>query len=223
MSNTPFRTLVAGTTVLVLAAAMAVPARASLNSPVSLSLIAPGGFTDGTNVTSTPISETASGDPAVGFVVGDPASLITSFYMLPGESVTFSGNSILLTVAGGAEVGGQWMTGYLGLGSDHARYVVGDLSITGQTITGIQVHSGGAVLGGVDAALSGPGQVSFNLDQLTFSAPTGGNSYPIGNFTIDLVTQPVPEPASAALLLAGLVGLTVRRMTSRGAASRGTK
>lgn len=217
MSSVSLRLWVAAASIMALGATVSAPARASLNAPVSLSLIAPGGLTDGTNTDKTPIDLSAAGDPATGFSAGDAGSLITSYYMLPGESVTFSGNSILLTVAGGAQVGGNWMTGYLGSGGAHARYVVGDLGITGQVITGIQVHSSGAVLGGVDAALSGPGQVSFGLDQLTFSAPTGTNSYPLGNFTIDLVTQPVPEPASAALLLAGLAGLTARRMTSRGA------
>lgn len=192
-------------------------ASAALVSPVSVSLLAPGG----TVSNNTPITATASVPTAVGLFSGDPGNDISGFWMLPGESITFSGNSILLRVAAGADTAGVLTTGFLGDGlGNHARYQFDGLSVLGETITGLSMTStpGVAITGvsGMHAALVGGNQIDFWLDDLLFSGlQTGfGSGDVYADFRIDLITTrdggngdpgTVPEPGTWALLLVALV------------------
>lgn len=193
-------------------------AHADLISPVSVSLIAPGGIAGVPGaINVTDIVTTASG-----IVVGD-ASQIGGSFMLPGESIQFSGNSILLRLAAGfEEADGDLVTGYLGLGGQHARYVFDDLAVAGKTLIGANILALSGVLSGTGGAFTGPDQVSFFLDDLKFIDPGTGTSNAFGLFRIDLVLQDtitpppggtVPEPASWALALGALAAL---RLASRG-------
>jgi len=189
------------------------PAQANLVMPVTVSLFSPGGVTsDG--VTFTPfagplVDSVGSG----GINVGDGSNI--GGFMLPGESILFSGNSILLHVAAGAAlVNGDLMTGYLGFGAEHARYTFDNLAVAGETIIGANILALAGVLGGMGGGFSGPGQVSFNLDDLKFIDPGTGSSNAFGDFRIDLVLQDkvtpppqLPEPASWALVLGALAAL----------------
>ena len=189
--------------VIALGCVLADPAQAVLVSPVSVSLIAPGGIVGIPGA----IDVTDSVSTASGITVGD-ASQIGSTYMLPGESILFSGNSILLHVAAGSQLdNGDLVTGYLGSGGQHARYVFDGLAVVGQTIVGVNILPLAGVLGGTGGGLAGPGKVSFNLDELTFIDPGTGTSNAFGDFRIDLVLLPVPEPAGWAMALAGLAAL----------------
>lgn len=198
-----------------LAFALAAPAQAVLNGPLTVSLIAPGG-----DITqSTPFTFAQIVDPAIGISVGDGTAI--GSYMLPGEEIKFDDNSILIHVAVGFDdMIGNLSTGILGANGQHARYEFDGLSITGQTITGITVYafngyvrSGGVsgVLGGIGVSLLSPNRLQFNLDDLRFLSNDPIASQNFGEFRIDLLTQPVPvpvpEPSSWALLLAGLVGV----------------
>jgi hypothetical protein len=215
---------------LALAAALAMtlmqPALAALSGPVSVGLIAPGGIVAGmvvdTVVTdvidATPLDEMASVDTTLGLHAGDPDSPISNFWMLPGESITFADNAILLHVAAGTQrANGDLVTGYLGSGAARARYSFDNLVIAGQTLIGANVVALNGVISGTGGGLSAPGQVSFYLDDLKFIDPGTGTGNAFGEFRIDLLTQPVPEPASWALMLAGLAGFTqlARRARAR--------
>jgi hypothetical protein len=204
------------TGVVALAATVATgQAQASLVSPVSVSLFAPGGISGVPGA----ISVTDVVNTATGIVVGD-ASQIGSNYMLPGESILFSGNSILLHVAAGFQApNNDLLTGYLGAGGVHARYVFDGLAIAGKTIIGANIQALTGVISGTDGGLTGVGEVSFNLDDLKFTNLGTGTGNAFGEFRIDLVLQDtvnpppqVPEPAGWALALAALVAL---RFTSR--------
>ena len=197
-------------TVLVMSAVFAVPAQAALDYPVTIRLIAPGGLSGD----ATPIAVSDSVDPATGIVAGD-ASGIGSVFMLPGESIQFADNSILLRVAGGADTGTALVTGYFGQGGEHARYEFDGLVAPGREIVGIDVFAfdgfGNAgfsgVTGGVGVSLAGPHSVLFNLDDLVFVDRGNGTGNAFGEFRIDLLTRAVPEPAAWVWILAGFVGV----------------
>ena len=147
---------------LLLAAGWCGVAQASLVTPITVSLFSPGGTTpNGVDVSpfGGPLIVSAGSS---GIVVGDGSTI--GDFMLPGESIQFSGNSILLHVAAGAELGnGDLMTGFLGLGGEHARYVFDDLEVAGKTIVGANIVTLGGVISGVGGGLTGSGQVSFLL------------------------------------------------------------
>lgn len=190
-------------------------AMASLVSPVTVRLIAPGGIVGN----ATPISETASVDPATGLLAGDAGNLISSVWMLPGESITFTGNSILLHLLAGAgdtQAGIPFTTGYLGLGGDPARYEFAGLQVAGSIITGYSLSQSAGLLSGINVSLASASQLNFNLDQLVFDTAQNlrdANGYYFADVKIDLITQPaidpepLPEPASWALALVALAAL----------------
>jgi hypothetical protein len=185
--------------VVALACTLAGPARAGLASPVSVSLIAPGG----PSLAAAPLPVTDSVDPAVGITVGD-ATAIGGVYMLPGESIGFSDHSIFLHVAGGAVDGTDIVTGFLGGGGEHARYEFGNLAFAGERIVGANILPLSGVISGTGGGLMPNGRVSFYLDELKFVDPGTGTGNAFGEFRIDLVTQAVPEPATWAMMLGGL-------------------
>ena len=186
------------------------PALAALNNPVTVSLVAPGGDVSG----SPPFTLSQSVDPLVGIEVGDGSDI--GGYLLAGEQIRFVDNGIRLHVAAGWQDGatGALSTGILGAGAEPARYEFSGLAIAGQTIVGFTLYafdgyatSGfSGVLSGTVASLVSPTQLSFRLDDLRFIDRGNGSSNAFGEFRIDLLTQPVPEPAGWALLLAGLAG-----------------
>jgi len=193
---------------------LAITAHAALISPVQVSLLAPGGIEDlpgAINVTD--IASTASG-----IVVGDGSEI--GNLMLPGESIQFSGNSILLRVfAGFEDTNGDLLTGYLGLGGEHARYEFGGLAVAGKTIIGANILAIAGVISGTGGGFIGPDRVSFNLDELKFINPGTGTSNAFGDFRIDLVLQDtvtpptpgVPEPGTMVLSGLALVALLASR------------
>lgn len=204
--------LAAGLT-LTLTLMLTQPALAALNNPVTVSLVAPGGDVSG----SPPFTLSQSVDPLVGIGVGDGSDI--GGYLLAGEQIRFVDNSIRLHVAAGWQDGstGALSTGILGAGAEPARYEFSGLSIAGQTIVGFTLYafdgyaSSGfsGVLSGTSASLVSPSQLSFRLDDLRFIDRGNGSSNAFGEFRIDLLSQPVPEPAGWALLMAGLAGALV--------------
>lgn len=198
----------------------AVPAQAALNAPATVSLLAPGGVIGN----SAPISfEQGVVNLAAGIVAGDGSDI--GDFMLPGEAIRFEGQSILLHVAAGGESNGDLVTGFLGLAGESARYAFSGLQVPGQVIVGLQAYafdgyatSGtSGVISGMNAFLAGPQRVVFTLDELVFADRGTGSADAYGEFRIDLVTVPVPEPASFLFMLAGLamVGAVLRRRHAR--------
>jgi len=202
-----FKSLAIGLGALLLASG----GQAALLNDVSVTLYAPGG--DYNASTGFPYFQLAP--LASGIAAGDGGDI--GAYMLSGEQISFSGNAILLHVAAGWDDGlGHLSTGILGAGGEHARYVLDGLAIAGQKIVGLQVYAfdgyGSAGFSGLaspaDPAsyvqLLNPHSISFNLDELLFKDRGNGSSNAYGEFRIDLLTTPVPEPAAGLLMLAGL-------------------
>lgn len=103
-------------------------------------LIAPGGLIGD----STPLDLSQSLSAANPILQStDPAAGQISNFMLAGEQISISANSILIQAASGNVDGSNnLVTGYLGLGvGAHARYQFDGLSIAGQTITGFNVFA----------------------------------------------------------------------------------
>lgn len=202
------------------AAVVTLPALANLVSPISVNLVAPGGITGD----ATPLSLTQSVDysspinPLGGGAIGG--------FMLPDEQIALSGDAILIRAAQGDNLGG---TGYLGLGGAHARYEFSGLSITGRTLTGINVFAfDGYGTSGFSGVASGVGvslidsnadsaldRLIFNLDDLLFVDRGFGSSLNFGEFRIDILSTPntqppppgIPEPGTLVLAVAALGAL----------------
>jgi hypothetical protein len=187
---------------------LAMPAWA-LDSPVTVTLSAPGGLT----FDSTPILAVTVASTATGVTVGD-GSAIGNGWMLAGEYVHFSGNSILIGVAPGAALSnGVLVTGYLGLGPVHASYEITGLNVPGSVITGFSGTQTGlnSPLSLAMVHLLSPSSLRIDLDTLVFT-PTGpGQSDAFATLSIDLITAAVPEPAAWALWLAGGVAVLALR------------
>lgn len=212
-------------------------AQADFQSSITVKLIAPGGFS--ADPAHTPISEQQVVAPA-DFGTGVTASgggLVAS-WMLPGEEITFVGNTIRVRgYAGDSNSAGDSITGYLGAGGEHARYVFDGLSIAGKTIIGLTVTTFDGYAAGGISGLANPlsaaslvqlidtDTVSLYLDDIVF-ADRGiniGNSLDHADFLITLLTQDngtdpggpgnrVPEPATLALFLVAALGAgAVRR------------
>ena len=222
------------------AAPFALPAAAALVTPISVSLIAPGGFTNGIDPPDTApllfnqtVSYGSPITPAGGGAIGG--------FMLADEQVALNGDSIRIRAAQGSESGG---TGYLGLGGAHARYELSGLAIAGSTITGFTLYTfDGYGTSGFSGALSGvgvtfvdsadadtaPDLLTFNLDDLLFVNRGGGNSLNFAEFRIDILSRldnpppppppnGVPEPGTLALAAVALFALrsSARRQGSPG-------
>lgn len=200
-------------------------AQADFASDITVKLLAPGGFPSD----STPIalSQTVTvANLADGVLAGNLGGTgVISVAMLDNERVSFVGNAIHIRAGVGDSTGGIWTTGYLGSGGNQARYEISGLSITGQAITGFSVYAfdGYATSGTTGllspadptglVQLSGGNTVSFNLDSLVFMHRAGGESDSYAEFRIDLLTTPVPEPATWLLLAGGLLLLRRRAHT----------
>jgi hypothetical protein len=213
----PLATLAFGA-VAVTAALAALPARAFLNTPVTVSLIAPGGAVGNT----TPVSASQNLDYLTPITVGGSGTV--GSLMLPGEQVFLSGESLRISSYAGDDTDGVFSTGWLGLGANNARYVFSGLDIAGRNITGYTVsgfdgfaNSGfeGAVLGTVFTSMvdtNSDGSLdsfSLNLSSLRFKPRPGlGTSTYHADFRIDFISSPVPEASTWAMTLAGLAGLS---------------
>lgn len=195
---------------------------ASFSGPVTVSLMAPGGITsDGVTIDTTPLALTQSVPPDSAILpgVGEVGG-----FMLPLESIRFDGTSILVRVSQGASNG---TTGYLGLGGQHARYEFSNLNVAGQVISGMSysladnfgvgpgtgLNNGAALISSGVVKLTSPHSVVLELDQLQFRDRGLGESNNFADFRIDLQVTAVPEPATGAMALLGLVmlGAATRR------------
>lgn len=210
--------------VLALTAVVALVAASGVQaaSPVAVSTItlsAPGGIIGD----STPL-DLADGPFAgdgVHLAAGDGSNI--GAWMLTGEYISFADSAIQLRInAGQTDDAGALVTGYLGLGTDHALY-----DFAGLSVGGLAVASFNAVaLGGTGSTpsdvnslvhLTGGNSLSIDLDTLVFDpANCGGTGNCFVEFRIDLTastTPPVPEPGTIPLMLAGgaLVAAAVRR------------
>ena len=106
-------------------ATFVLPALANLVSPISVDLIAPGGL----NGNPTPISVTqllGDGSPII------PGSGAIGAFMLFPEQITFLGGFAINIRVGSFNSTGS--TGYLGLGTAHARYEFVGLNMPGRTL-----------------------------------------------------------------------------------------
>lgn len=222
----PFRRVATAALLVALSTlVVATSARADLLDTVSVALIAPNGTEiDPSAFTLSQAAPLATGVLAMN--LGGTGDI--SGFMLNDEQITISGNSILIRVAAGSENGLN--PGY----GDGAHYLLTGLAVAGETITGMAVYgfdgysSVGPVTGLADGVIpsslvhlgAGAHSISFDLDNaLTFRDRGIGGSLNYAEFRIDLQTQPVPEPGSWLMMLAGLggvAGLLARRRSTRG-------
>ena len=205
---------------LLLAVLAAGPARADLNGSVTIALLAPGGVIgDPTPLSFADVVGPGDGDK---LLPGDGSQI--GGYMLPLERIAFAGNSLRLTIAVGGVQGGDQVTGYLGDASGHARYEFSGLSIIGRQIVGLALSDKDGFLDSGFSGLLSPAspsgyvhlldahRLSVDLDSLVFRDRGLGESLNHLDLRIDLLTQPVPEPARVVLLLAVLLVLLGRRL-----------
>jgi PEP-CTERM motif len=187
--------------VLVCAATM--PAQAAFTNPVVVTLSAPGGVIG--NATPLTLVNNAV-NPSVGIIVGDGTPV--GNFMLPNESISFTAdNSIIVKIAAGNTSGANLVTGYLGLGAAPAVYSFTNLAVAGNFLTGFTGSVAGLnspnVLSSI-VTFTSPSTLTVRLDNLVLTpVPGGGQSDALATLTINMLTTPIPEPSSWALLLAG--------------------
>jgi len=225
----------AGAVVGSLLAVSSLSARADFQSNITVKLIAPGGVQG--NAAPFSVSQLVSSASLTTGVQAGDGGAIGSGWMLAHEEVTFNGDSIhVRSYAGWDDLGSggtSIMTGYLGSGSDHARYEFDGLSIAGKTIVGLTVYafdnyatSGFSGLASPAAAslvhLIDANTVSIDLDSILFVNRGTGTSNSHADFRIDLTTRDngpgggggnnnLPEPASLALLAIAAFGARAAR------------
>lgn len=209
-------------------------AQADFQSSITVKLIAPGGIVGD----ATPINEqqvVAPADFGTGITYSGGGAV--GSWMLDNEEITFSGDTIRVrSYAGETNASGASITGYLGAGGGHARYVFDGLSIAGKTIIGLSVTTFDGYAASGISGLANPlsaaslvqlidtDTVSLYLDDIVF-ADRGiniGNSLDHADFLITLLTQDngtdpggpgnrVPEPATLALFLVAALGAGAAR------------
>ena len=217
-----------GATALVLCS---LSAQADFQSSITVKLIAPGGIVGD----DTPINEqqvVAPADFGTGITYSGGGAV--GSWLLDNEEITFVGETIRVRSFAGDPAGG--LTGYLGAGGEHARYVFDGLSIAGKTIIGLSVTTFDGYAASGISGLANPlsaaslvqlidtDTVSLYLDDIVF-ADRGiniGNSLDHADFLITLLTQDngtdpggpgnrVPEPATLALFLVAALGAGAAR------------
>lgn len=211
MDRLLFRRLAGG----LLALCVAWPAHAALTLPITVTLSAPGGVVGD----PTPIILVTPAAAVSGIVAGDGSDI--GSLMLPNETIFFgdSGDSIFLRVAAGNDTNDLLTTGYLGLAGTPASYTFSGLNVTGQIITGLTVFAFDGygttgvtgVASGTSVTLVSPSTARFNLDSLIFKDRGAGSSEAYGEFRIDLITTPIPEPATWTLFALGLAAVGILR------------
>lgn len=208
----------------VLAFSASLAQAAPLAQPVTVTLSAPGGLWDGTQVTAPgPITESDVIAPESSIQPGDD-TVIGGQFLLPSEFIALVGSEIHIRVAQGASDGS---TGYLGADGVPATFTFSGLAVVGQNITGLTLgfHDGFDSSGTIGIAnlpeltagnwirLTSPDTVAVNLDSLRFLDRGNGESENFADIRIALLTTPVPEPETWAMVLGGLLafGLLRRR------------
>lgn len=230
LASFPVRSLL-GAVIGAALALSSLSARADFQSAITVKLIAPGGITaDSTPISVSQLVNTASFATGVthagGGDVGD--------WMLDGEEITFNGNSIHVRSYAGDDGGGSGplTTGYLGSGSDHARYEFDGLSIAGKVIVGLTVYAFDGYATSGFTGLAGPAAsslvhlvdadtISLDLDSILFVDRGSGTSTAHADFRIDLITRDdgtggggggnLPEPATLALFAIAALGAGAAR------------
>lgn len=199
-------------------------AHAVLSSNVNVSLNAPGGVVGN----AAPVTLNQVATLATGILAADGGPI--GNFMLDGEFITFVGDSVLVQVAAGAQLGnGSYVTGYLGSGPTHATYLLSGLNIAGRQIVGVSVtafdaFANAGFVGLISSAnatsavhLLTSSSLSVDLDTLRFIDRGLGGSHNHADIRIDLISAAVPEPATALLALAGVGMVLLRRRLAQDA------
>ncbi len=204
----PAASVVAG---LLCALALAPAAQAALRDTITVALEAP--------AFHSPALEQAA-PLATGVLAGNLGGLgDISAVMVDDESIRFDGDAILLRVGSASDTGQT-----TGWGSG-ARYLISGIGVVGAVITGVNVAAfdgfGTSGTTGLSTGLAPVSFVSGNAgfstivftldDSLQFTDRGNGSAGNYAEFRIDLVSQPVPEPAQWLLMAGGLAGLLLAR------------
>jgi len=207
-------------------------AQAAFDGQVTISLLAPGGLVGEPNTTVDTLDK-VSGADGLKLSPGDGSNI--GNWMLNLEQISFESGRINLRIGVGAVLNDglaneQWVTGYLGDSSGHARYQFSNLNLTGKTIVGLSVSDKDGFLSTGFSGLQSPStpssyvhllsgnSLSLDLDNLVFKNRGTGQSGGFADISIQLITQAVPEPGSAALMLGGglLLAIGLRKRPATG-------